>query len=152
FVERLAHIGNSAHEHRPRESEDLFIEPLRTGPDAQGAVVVGPDIKVHGEVLVRAQVVDDSAAPLAVDHVGVESAGSRTEEGSDPRDGLTAEGVDEWIVLDRKRDIPPLFRKHDPPPCSWRQCNPCPLTVGARAITARPPSKPSVLPTPRRAR
>jgi hypothetical protein len=69
-------------------------------------------------VLVRSQVIDDPVPGVAVDHVRIEPARAPRLEGSNPRDRLAAESIDEGVVLDRERDAPSRLREHDAPPAA----------------------------------
>ena len=66
----------------------------------------------------RAQVIDDPAPLLAVDHIRIESAPARGFKRADPANGLAAEGVDEGVVLDGEGMSRPtsgnMIRRHVP--------------------------------------
>src|ERR1017187_8911751 len=67
-------------------------------------------------MLVRPKVVHDSAAFLAVDHVGVETPGCPRVKGSNPRYGLPPQFGHIRVVFDLKRDVTAALRKHDSSP------------------------------------
>src|ERR1700676_4218468 len=69
-------------------------------------------------MLVSTKVVNDLGTPLAVNHIGVESADPTRVKRAQPRHGLAAEGVTVSVVLDREGDLFALFREHDPAPRS----------------------------------
>ena len=74
IVVPLAHVRDSRKEQRKREGERAFVEPLRPRPELQSAVWRNADVYVHREVLMGAEVVDDTSALLAVDHLGIKAA------------------------------------------------------------------------------
>src|SRR6185503_18387537 len=63
----------------------------------------------------------DPTSRVAIHHVRIEPTRSPRFERSDPRDRLTAELIDEGIVLDREWDVLSRFREHDAPPAAHPQ-------------------------------
>ena len=118
IVVPFANIGDTAEQHRKIESDQAFVEPLGAGTQPEPAFVIDGDLDFDGEVLVCSEIVDDPAAVLAVDHVSIEPARPARFKGSNPRNGLTSEPVDECIVFDRKRDVSSRLRKHDSSPAA----------------------------------
>src|SRR5437899_2165585 len=71
---------------------------------------------IDGQVLVSTQIIDDAAALLAVNHVGIEAPGMRSLKISNPGDGLSAERIEIRVVPDHEGNGLAMFRKHDAPP------------------------------------
>src|ERR1035438_9807047 len=67
-------------------------------------------------MLMRAEIVDDASALFAVDHVGIEAAGTPGVEGADPGDGFAAERIDVTVVFDLKGNVASALREHDATP------------------------------------
>src|SRR4051794_18095435 len=67
-------------------------------------------------MLVRAQVIHDTAALLAINHVGVKTARVLRCKISYPRHRLPAKGVNVRIVPDRKGDRCSVLGKHNSSP------------------------------------
>src|SRR5207253_9992192 len=69
-------------------------------------------------MLVRAEVIDNAAALLAVNHVSVKTARMAGFEITNPCDGLSLERVEVSIVPNREGNIGPIFGKHNSTPTS----------------------------------
>jgi hypothetical protein len=84
FVVPFPHVGYPTEQHRKAEADHAFVESLRARAQSKTAIVVDGKIDVDGEVLVRAEVVNDSATGVAVDHVRVEATSATRLECSNP--------------------------------------------------------------------
>src|SRR4029450_11688798 len=140
----LADVGNPTKCHREPEADQAFIELGGPGTRAEASLIIDREIDVDGQMLVRAEIVDNPALTFAVDHVGVEPPSPTRLKRPDPGNGFPAELVDESIVLDREWDIAARFRKHDPPPGSdieeWDRVEPAfPDFVHRASSDARDP-------------
>src|SRR4051812_45951116 len=69
----LPHIGYAAEEHGKIEPDHAFVESLRTRKQPETASLVNRQVDVNGQMLMRAEVVDNPSASVAVDHVRVEA-------------------------------------------------------------------------------
>src|SRR5580765_827404 len=74
LVEPLVDVGVAGEEHREGEGERPFVEALSPTPKMQATPTIHAQADVHGQVLVRTEIVDDATPLLAVDHVGVKLA------------------------------------------------------------------------------
>src|SRR5438874_692257 len=72
-------------------------------------------------MLVRAQVIDNAAPLLAVNHVSVKTARMAGFEITNPCDRFSTERIEVSIVPDREGNIAPVLRKHNSPPASHVQ-------------------------------
>ena len=107
----FADVGDAGEGEGEAEAEEVFEEALLAAADAQAAIFSDGELEVDGEVLVSAQIIDDAAALLAVDHVGVEAAAGAGEiEGADPGDGLAAQGIEVGVVFDDEAGCPGRIR------------------------------------------
>src|ERR1700730_6070488 len=99
------------------------LHPMRPKLKAlQGTLAVwqpqGKQVDIDGQMLMRAEIIDDAATCFAVNHVRVEPARATGQERANPGHGLAAEPVDKRVVLDREWDVASRFRKHDATPRS----------------------------------
>ena len=74
---------------------------------------------IHREMLMRAQVIDNAAALLAINHVRVKPSRMVGFKIANPCDRLSSERVKVSIVPNRERNIGAVFRKHNPPPTAY---------------------------------
>src|SRR2546428_12026629 len=74
------------------------------------------EVDVDRQVLVRAEVVNNPPAPLAIDHRGVEATAERLSEVADPGDRLATEAIAVRVIPDREGHVSAALREHDPPP------------------------------------
>src|SRR3954451_3767320 len=69
----LSDVGDPAEQHGEAETDHTLVESLRPRTKSQAALLVDGQIDIHGEVFVRTEIIDDSLARFAVDHVRVEA-------------------------------------------------------------------------------
>src|SRR5258706_15273719 len=112
----LADLGDARKQQRKGKGDRPLVEALGARAQPQPAALVHPQVEVHRQMLVAAEIIHDAAAPLAPDHVRVEAAHAARVEGADPGDRLAAEAIREGVVLDGERDVAAALREHDAPP------------------------------------
>src|SRR5687768_10788132 len=114
----FADVRDPAEQHRETEPDHTLVEPLRAGPQPQATSLIHRQVDINSQMLMRAEVVDNPSPSVAVDHVRVEAMYATRLKSSDPRNGLTAELVDEGVVLDCQGNVSARLREHDSAPAA----------------------------------
>jgi hypothetical protein len=112
----LMNVGDAREEKWEAEGDPSFVEALLARPEVQATLLVHTEGNVHSEMLMRPEVVHDTAALLAVDHVSIDAANPARLERAQPGDGFSAEWVEVGIVLDGEGHVAAVLREHNPPP------------------------------------
>src|SRR5262245_26500251 len=73
IVVPLPNAGDSAEQHWKPEADDALVKSLRSRAEPKASLVIDRQVDIDGQVFVRAKVIDDAAARLAVNHVRVEA-------------------------------------------------------------------------------
>src|SRR5262249_48057707 len=89
----LPNVSGAPEKHREAEADDAFVESLRARAQPHSPIGVDRQVDIDGEVFMRSEVVDNPAARVAVNHVGIESSRAARRERADPRDGLASKPI-----------------------------------------------------------
>src|SRR5579862_2560436 len=114
----FADLGDAGKNQWKTKSDRPFVKALRAGAQAETTAIIDRQVDIDGEVLVRAEVIDDEAAAFAVDHVGIEATRNGTSESAEPGDSLSAVIVEIGVIFDGEGNIAALLGEHDVAPAT----------------------------------